>query len=218
MYTFYVNFERLLTLVAHLPLFDLPMLVQLTRAGRAGLRTQLYRWSRQGKILPLRRGAYVLAPPYRRVDVDPAVLANQIYRPSYLSFHWALGYYGLIPERAVVHTSATTRAPRRFENAVGRFRYIHVKKEAFFGYRSVRIGSHDVIVASPEKALLDLWHLEKGPWSIERMAETRFQNAELVDGEGLLESARRFRSPRLIRAARAWRDFVRSEADGTVEP
>jgi predicted transcriptional regulator of viral defense system len=61
------------------------------------------------------------------VEAHPAVLASQIYRPSYLSFHWALGYYGLIPERAVVYTSATTRVPRRFENALGRFRYIHVK-------------------------------------------------------------------------------------------
>ncbi|MBI4607073.1 MAG: hypothetical protein HY721_34345 [Planctomycetes bacterium] len=212
-----MRFERLLTLVGHLPFFDLPMLVQLSGARRATLRTQLHRWNLQGRIIPLRRALYALAPPHRRVEVHPAFLANQMYRPSYLSFHWALSYYGLIPERAVAYTSASTRVPRRFENAFGRFRYTHIKKEAFFGYRSVRIGSHGVLVASPEKALLDLWHVEKGPWSVERMAAMRFQGLELVDRAGLLESARRFRSPRLLRAARAWEAFARSEVEGTRE-
>jgi len=32
-------------------------------------------------------------------------LAGPIYPPSYLSLHWALGFYGLIPEQVVTLTS-----------------------------------------------------------------------------------------------------------------
>jgi predicted transcriptional regulator of viral defense system len=212
-----VRFDQLLTLVGRLPYFDFSTLVQLSAERRATLRTQLHRWSRQAKIVPLRRSFYMLAPPHRRVEVEPAVLANQIYRPSYLSFHWALGHYGLIPERVALYTSATPRVPRRFENPFGRFRYIHLKKQAFFGYRRVKIGGQEVLVATPEKALLDLWHVEKGPWPEERMALMRFQNLELIDSVRLIDAARRFRSPRLVRAARAWKAFAKSEAEGTRE-
>ena len=62
---------------------------------------------------------YTLSETYRRTPVTPAVLANALYRPSYLSGLWALGHYDLIPERVVRFTSVTSRVPRRFENPVG---------------------------------------------------------------------------------------------------
>lgn len=212
-----MKFDDFIKMMASQPYFDLAMAVQLSGESRAKLRTQLYRWLKAGKLLPLRRGMYALADRYRKTAIEPAELAGQLYKPSYLSCHWALQHHGMIPEAVFMYTSVTTRVPRRFENALGVFDYRHIKQSAFFGYGIDEIGGSRFFVASPEKALLDLWHLGKGEWSENRMIEMRFQNWEVVDQGRLAKYAERFGSPRLRRAADVWLRVAASEQEGWVE-
>ncbi|MFH1970283.1 MAG: hypothetical protein ABIJ53_08205 [Verrucomicrobiota bacterium] len=195
----------------------MPTIAQLSGEPRQSLRMQLSRLVRQGKLKSLRRGMYALGEPYRKVSPNPAMLANRIYTPSYLSFHWALGYYGLIPEKVVLYTSATTRGPRLFENEFGRFQYKHIKPDCFAGYQTVEIDRQKVLIAVPEKALLDLWHIEDGEWTTERMASMRFQNFEMVSLKKLNKYAEMFHSPRLVRAVKNWRAYVQAEMKGVKE-
>ena len=212
-----MTFDSFVRLVAGQPFFDLATAVQLSGENRAAVRTQLYRWTRQGKLFSLRRGMYALADRYRKVPINPAELANHLYRPSYLSGLWALGFYGLIPEKVETFTSVTPRVPRRFENELGRFEYRNVKQCAFFGYRRAGVQGNQVLLAEPEKALLDLWHLGRGTWNEDRMTEMRFQNQDAVDPGKLDQYAGRFESPRLLRATKVWCKSVRLDRAGTVE-
>lgn len=197
--------------------FDIAMAAQMTGERRQTLTTQLHRWNRAGKLLPLRRGMYAFANAARRGAVNPAALANHLYKPSYLSTYWALGYYGLIPERVTMFTSVTTRVPREFDNALGVFRYSNIKRDAFFGYKAMTMDGDKVLHAEPEKALLDLWHLEKGEWDRPRMTGMRFQSGDVIDPHRLAEYAARFDSPRLVRAVESWKS--RSKAQNrSVEP
>jgi len=86
----------------------------------------------------------------------------------------------------------------------------------FFGYHSVPMDGQRVLMAVPEKALLDLWYLEAGGWTQARMAEMRFQNMELVNSDRLQEFAERFSSPKIANAVKAWLELKDSEEDGTV--
>jgi len=212
-----MTFDCFIQLVGKQPFFDLPTVVQLSGEERAKLRTQLYRWAKAGKLVPLRRGMYTLADRYRHVPLSQAILAGQLYRPSYLSGLWALGFYDLIPEKVVTYTSVTTRVPRRFENAFGVFDYRHIKRDAFFGYRIVTMQQEKIILADPEKALLDVWHLGMGAWTDKRMVEMRFQNGELIDQEKLTDYAKTFESPRLERAVDLWIELFGAEAEGTLD-
>ncbi len=212
-----MKFDVLLSMVAKQPFFDLATLVQLSGENRTTLRTQLSRWSKAGKLNSLRRGMYALAERYRAEPINPAELANQLYRPSYLSREWALGFHGLIPEMVVTYTSVTTRVPRRFVNDFGNFEYRHIKPSALFGFLATRIQGHKVMLATPEKALLDFWYLSTGQWTMARMAAMRLQNWELVDRARLDQSAERFESPRLRRVVGTWREFIGSQQRGTVE-
>ena len=159
---------------------------------------------------------YAWPKPYRRVPLNPVALANALHRPSYLSGLWALGFHGLIPEKVVTYTSVTTLAPRRFENEAGVFEYRHIKRNAFFGYMSVEIAGSRVLLAEPEKALLDFWHLSKGRWTEERMTEMRFQNTDTVRTKRLEQYARKYNSPRLLDAAHLWRTVAVESEEGTV--
>jgi predicted transcriptional regulator of viral defense system len=223
-----MDFGSLLKLTGTMPCFDLHLLVQAFDDRREVIRVQLSRWMKQGKVIGLRRGIYTLAEMYRRTPLapppqsplltplTPAVLASELYRPSYLSGLWALAFYDLIPERVVWLTSVTARPPRRFENAFGVFDYRNIKQECFFGYRTESYGGVNIVVAEPEKALLDHWHLTPGEWTTARLEEMRYQHIALVGEARLRQYANRFRSPRLDRAVQRWLELADGEEKDMV--
>jgi multidrug efflux pump subunit AcrB len=61
-----------------------------------------------------------------------------------------------------------------------------------------------ILVAHPEKALLDHWHLSAGEWTSDRLAEMRYQNMKVVIQSRLRDYAARFKRPRLDRAVERW--------------
>lgn len=211
-----MNYAKLVEFVRGLSCFDLPLLIQGFEEQRDAIRVQLSRWMQQGKVIGLRRGIYTLPEPYRGAPLVPAALANELYRPSYLSGLWALGYYDMIPERVVWLTSVTPRVPRRFENPFGIFEYRNLKRDYFFGYVTMQIGGRDVVVATPAKALLDHWHLTPGEWTEERLGEMRYQHWERVEPAQLQAFADRCRRPRLRRAAKRWLLLAADDREGTV--
>jgi predicted transcriptional regulator of viral defense system len=211
-----MNFDALISLVGDMEWFDLATLVQLSDERRTTISNQLFRLGKAGRIVPLRRGMYALAPRYRRVPIQPAALANALCRPSYLSCEWALSFHGVIPESVPVFTSVTSRPPQRFCNDLGEFSYRNVKRELFFGYQPVQLSGRSVLVASPEKALLDLFHLSRGEWTAARMEEMRFSSAAGVDTALLEETAVRVGGPRLLRAAALWSKIVHEAGEGEV--
>jgi hypothetical protein len=210
-----MEYGSLVAFAGSLESFDLPLLVQGFDESREGIRVQLSRWMKRGKVIGLRRGMYTLPDAFRRTQVFPPTLANQMYRPSYLSGLWALGYYDLIPERVVWLTSVTPRVPQRFENPFGVFVYQSIKQRAFFGYATVRYGSRDIVVAEPEKALLDHWHLIPGEWTPARLEEMRYQHFGQVTEARLRAYAGRYGSPRLVRATERWLTLAADEGKGT---
>lgn len=212
-----MNYDALVEMLGAEGWFNLASVAQLSGEQRNSLRIQLYRWCKAGKLLPLRRGMYAFPARYSTKTINPAELSNRLYVPSYLSTHWALGYFGLIPEYVVTYTNVTSRVPRTFKNAFGSFRYQHVKAAAFFGYQRVTINERIVLLAEPEKALLDFWYLETGLWSEARMSEMRFQNFDIVNTDTLFKYAHRFDSPRLIKAANLWCQLAEAETKGTKE-
>ena len=212
-----MKFDELLILVGKQPWFDLATLVQLTDERREALTNQLYRFSKQLKIIPLRRGMYTVAERYRKTPLQPAELAAALYHPSYLSHAWALSYYGIIPEGAPVFTSVTTRTPKSFRNAFGEFQYRNVKRDFFFGFSPVEISGRKVLIATPEKALVDYWHLEPGEWDDDRIRETRSARVDLLDIKRLETVVLQYGKPRLLRAFKTWDRITRDEIDGEIE-
>jgi predicted transcriptional regulator of viral defense system len=210
-----MDYESLVRLTGEIPCFDLPLLVQAFDDPRDVIRVQLSRWMKQGKVIGLRRGVYTLADAYRRAPLASVALANQLYRPSYLSGLWALGYYDMIPERVVWLTSVTSRVPRHFENRFGVFDYRNVRRDVFGGYVTVSYAGQDVFVAEPEKALLDHWHLTPGEWTTARLEEMRYQHWDRVSEDRLQALAARFRRLRLDRAVRRWLALASGQGEGT---
>jgi len=102
-------------------------------------------------FLKIRNGLYAL----RADPPTEEAIANRLYPPSYISFEYALSHYGIIPESVYTITSATTRITREFVVNNKSFAYSRIKKQAYRGYKTEKIGGLTVLIAEPEKALAD---------------------------------------------------------------
>ena len=109
------------------------------------------------ELIPIRRGLY-------ETDAATAgyLLAGAVYGPSYLSFAYALGYHGLIPERVEMYTSATYRKNKSklFRTPFGSFAYHDVPAAVYpYGVELRQENGYTWLLASPEKALCDQLYL-----------------------------------------------------------
>ena len=105
----------------------------------------------QDLFIKLRNGLYALkSDPPGEMET-----ANRLYGPSYISFEYALAYYRIIPESVYSVTSANPKGTREFVVQGKAYEYSRIKKEAYRGYRSQKEGTAAVLIAEPEKALVD---------------------------------------------------------------
>ena len=122
-------------------------------------RTALNRWVAKGYLIQLKNGIYAFRHWATQPNAD-LVAANRIYRPSYISTYTALAHYGMIPEFVAQTTSVSTLKTTAFSNELGKFEYRHIKPDLFFGYHIIASTTlRDILIATPEKALIDLLYL-----------------------------------------------------------
>jgi predicted transcriptional regulator of viral defense system len=132
-------------------LFTPQDLVHLLLASPVSVRFILTRAVKRGDVLKLRRGLYA------RLDVLPSDIevANALYKPSYVSFAFGLSFHRLIPETVYSIASATTRTTAAFTALGKEYSYHHIKRQAFSGYQAQRVNGRTILMAEPEKALVD---------------------------------------------------------------
>jgi predicted transcriptional regulator of viral defense system len=196
-----MKFNELIQIVGEEPVFETGFLL----AGDVDpnlVRKQLSLWTRAGKLHQLRRGVYALAAPYQKSKPHPFLVANRLVRGSYVSCQSALAYYDMIPEYVPTIISVTTQRPGHWETDLGSFEFRHVKPELFYGYRVSDIGNgQTALVATPEKALLDLIYLHPGGDAPAYLHELRLQNLEQLDADTLQRYVDEAQSQKLRRAA-----------------
>lgn len=112
---------------------------------------ELHQLISEGLLTRLKKGLYIL----KTDSPSEEEIANILYKPSYISFEYALAYYNIIPEMVYQITSATTKPTRLFTVEHNSFSYYTIKLEAYTGYTLVKRGESRFYIAEPEKALVD---------------------------------------------------------------
>ena len=121
--------------------------------GYVNPKAKIGRMVKEEKLFPIIRGIYEDDP-----NTDPKYLAGAIYGPSYISFEYALAYYGLIPSKGKEITCAafSKRKEKRYETGFGVFTYRDIPVKAF--HEELILNNekgYSYIMASPEKAFCD---------------------------------------------------------------
>jgi hypothetical protein len=123
-----------------------------------------------GEVVRIHRGLYCLATRYLRQKIDPLVLAQQIYGPSYISLETALSYHSWIPEAVYAVTSTSLDRSREFETPMGHFSFTRVPQKTFYA-EVARVEKEDggsFLLASPLKALADYVYAHRCDWNSAR--------------------------------------------------
>lgn len=137
--------------------------------------------TKRGLFLRLKKGLYML-------NTDPLSeeeIANLLYRPSYLSFEYALATYNLLVEMPYSVTSATTKPTRTFWVGEKTFSYFTIRREAFTGYVPVKRAERTILMAEPEKAFVDYLYFV----SLGRKPKNDRLNTASLDRRKILEYA-----------------------------
>lgn len=140
----------------------------------------LSRWLTKGYIVKLRNGLYTFPEHLNKPSLNLFV-ANRLYQPSYISLQFALHYYGFIPEIINDITCISTLKSKQFKNISGSFTYQSVQPHMFFGYEVKKYDLYNVMMASPEKAIIDMFHIFPVYNTAEDMAQLRFDKAVLKE-------------------------------------
>ena len=202
-----MKFQEMVDIVSDEPLFETGLLLA-GHVDPADLRRQLSRWARGGRIHQLRRGLYALAPPWRKRQPHPFLVANRLAPGSYVSGLSALAFAGVIPEYVAETTSVTAGRPGLRTTPLGRFSFRHLKRDLMFGYHRVAVGQDQhAFVAEPEKAILDVVHLQPGGDRRAYLEELRL-DFDAVHLDRLEVFATTCAAPKLVRAARALREVA----------
>ena len=108
----------------------------------------------------------------------------------------------MIPEYVPVTTSVGPGRQETLRYSLGSFWFRHITEKMLCGYSQIEVMPKQfVLMASPEKALLDLIYLTPRADCVEYLSELRLQNAEAISFPKLIELAQRIGRPKLIRAA-----------------
>lgn len=173
---------------------------------------QLSRWAKQEKVHRLKRGFYILGDDYRLRKIYEPYIASLLKFPSYISLEKALEMHHLIPDAVFTFTSVTPkRRPVEFINRAGRFKYVSIKREYFWGYHPVTQTNCTGYLAEPEKALIDLFYFNQRNVDRGFIQSLRLQNTEQLDPQKLKTYAEKMGVHFVMRAVNLLLDTLETD-------
>jgi predicted transcriptional regulator of viral defense system len=158
----------LLSSLDSLPYFTIEAVKQLLgdeSAADGSIQTALYRWSKAGHIIRLKKGVYMTRRFYElhRADVDFAPMVSAILIPqSYLSLEYMLQRSAVLTEITYPVSAVTLKQTRVFENVLGTFTYRNIKPDLYQGFTIANTMGITFSQATMAKALFDFLYFR--PW------------------------------------------------------
>ena len=137
---------------------------------------------KNGNLTRIKRGLYS-----DDLIGDIEVIANLCYAPSYISFEYALSYYGLIPEYVSALTSAIygkkNNKVYKLDNAI--FEYNSIPNKVFSKGILLKENQKGLNykIASKEKALCDMLYLKYPVRSIKDLKYLLFEDLRIDEDE-----------------------------------
>lgn len=140
--------------------------------------------SKKGNIIRIKRGLYS-----DNIKVDGPIIANICYSPSYISFEYALSFYGLIPEYVSVYTSTcfNKKNNKTYILDEAAFEYRSIPNDAFpYGITFLTNEANiKYKIASKEKALCDMLYVKYPVRTIKDLKILLFDDLRIDEDEFL---------------------------------
>jgi len=164
-----------------------------------------------GWLIRVKRGLFVIGPPFKREKPSQFELAQHIYGPSYISMESALSYHQLIPEAVYATVSMSAKRKVEFDTQLGLFIYHHLSPSHFYeGVARIKAGTSVYLMATPLKALGDYVYVTKKDYTrgsdIAKDLRIEPEELEKQDPEQLGRLIERYPSKRVRRFFQTLKD------------
>ena len=128
------------------------------------------------QFIPASRGSQAVP------DMNPLLVGSMLVEPYYFSYATANHFYGFSPQVPATVYVATTKTKRPTEIRGVEYRFVSLKSSKFFGYQKARVYTAEVMMAEPEKAVVD--SLDKmgyagGIAEVARVIQAAFERVDL---------------------------------------
>jgi len=132
---------------------------------------------KEGTYIPIIRGLYET-----NKNTPGYYLSSYIYGPSYLSFDYALFYYGMIPERVTTYTLATynKQKTKKYVTSFGTYVYRDIPKAAYpFDVIAIEENNYVYHIATKEKAFCDKLYSLTPLQSVKQLKDLIFEDLRI---------------------------------------
>ena len=150
-------------------------------SGYSNKNMKLSRDIKNGNLIKIKNGLYETNP-----NIPAYYLSGVIYGPSYISFDFALSYYGLIPERVETVTCATFNKKKKkiYKTPFGKLIYRDVPSNIYpYGINLVEENGYSYQIAIKEKALCDKLYTLSPVNNIDEMNTLLFNDLRIDEEE-----------------------------------
>ena len=165
---------------------------------------RLVEWQQKGYLQKIVNKCYVFSDIPKNEWLKHRI-SNCIYKPSYISLESALAHYNLIPEAVFAIQNITMQKTMNYQTEVGVYNYRTVKPKLFFGYTVNRIQQLPILMAEPEKAILDYLYLNATIKSLTDIESIRLNQSvvnEIIDWKKFASYTACFESTTINRKAK----------------
>lgn len=138
----------------HIAIFQTRDVTTLLNLSTTTASKALSRLEKFGHIVRLQRGLWALPE-----KVEPLMLPEYLTAPypSYVSLQSALYHHGMIEQIPETIYAVTLMRTKKFKTQLATISSHHIPPEFFGGF--ITIGTNNIKIATPEKALLDFCYL-----------------------------------------------------------
>jgi len=160
---------KILDSLDRMPYFTIEAMKQLmeeSSPGEGSVQTAIYRWTKAGDIVRLKKGVYMTRrffEAHRRDEFFSSMVSAILIPQSYLSLEYVLQRHNILTDVTYPITAVALKQTRVFENKLGTFSYRNIKPALYNGFTFSEYAGVPIAQATIAKALFDYLYLRKLP-------------------------------------------------------
>jgi len=146
------------------------------------IRRQTSLLSKRGWLVRIKRGVFAVAglESHGFANISPLAVSQILVPESYVSFEFALGYYGLFDQLLSKLTAVTSGNPKKYTFQDMTYEFKKIKSGLYFGFGEMEVNNIKINVAELEKAFLDFLYFRIDTYSVDLVLEKlRVASADL---------------------------------------
>jgi len=176
----------------------------------------LHNLERKRWIERVTRGLYQFIPlsygyPERIPPSNAFIIGANLIKPYYFGYYTSNSHYGYTTQMPYTLFIATTKKKPEITWEGNTFKFITLSKQKFFGYKKEQIFGNEVIMAEPEKSIVDSFDKPKYAGGIEQLARIVWRGFPQIKKEKLVNYAIRMNSHALIQRMGFIIDYLANE-------